>query len=96
MDDLLQIKENSISYFTLKLGNELFASHVMYVVNIVEVPKITKVPKTPEYIKGVINLHGEVLPVIDIHLKFGMEPAQFTSNTCVLVLQEQLEKEVVE
>ena len=80
-----------ISYLTFKLGDELFASNVSKVLNILELTKITKVPKAPAYMKGVINLRGDVLPVIDTRLKFGMEETQFTSSTCILVLIIQFE-----
>ena len=74
------------SYLSFKLGDELFAANVAKVLNILEMVKITKVPKAPEYMKGVINLRGNVLPVIDTRTKFGMTPTEFTKNTCILVL----------
>lgn len=74
------------SYLSFKLGEELFAANVAKVLNILEMVKITKVPKAPEYMKGVINLRGNVLPVIDTRKKFGMTPTEFTKNTCILVL----------
>jgi purine-binding chemotaxis protein CheW len=75
------------SYLSFRIGDELFAAHVKNVLNILELTKITKVPKAPEYLKGVINLRGSVLPVIDSRLKFGMEEIEYTSNTCILVLE---------
>lgn len=77
---------NMNSYLTFKLGDELFAANVSNVLNILEVLKITKVPMAPDYMKGVINLRGEVLPVVDVKVKFGMEETTFTGNTCILVL----------
>ena len=74
------------SYLSFKLGKELFAAHVNNVLNILEMVKITEVPKAPEYMKGVINLRGNVLPVIDTRIKFGMSPTEYTVNTCILVL----------
>lgn len=74
------------SYLTFRLGEEIFAASVGNVLNILEVLKITKVPMAPEYMKGVINLRGEVLPVVDVKVKFGMEETTFTGNTCILVL----------
>jgi purine-binding chemotaxis protein CheW len=74
------------SYLSFKLGDELFAANVAKVLNILEMVKITKVPKAPEYMKGVINLRGNVLPVIDTRIKFGMTPTEFSKNTCILVL----------
>ena len=84
-----------ISYLTFKLGDELFASNVGKVLNILELTRITKVPKAPAYMKGVINLRGDVLPVIDTRLKFGMEETQFTTSTCILVLIIEFEGETI-
>jgi len=75
------------SYLTFKLGKETFGSNVSKVLNILEMPQITEVPQTPDYMVGIMNLRGEVLPVIDSRIKFGMEPTIVTSNTCVLVLE---------
>jgi purine-binding chemotaxis protein CheW len=74
------------SYLSFKLGNEEFAAHASKVLNILEMTNITVVPKSPEYMKGVINLRGTVLPVIDTRIKFGMSPTEYTSNTCIIVL----------
>lgn len=81
------------SYLSFKLGDELFSANVAKVLNILEMVKITKVPKSPEYMKGVINLRGNVLPVIDLKLKFGMEATKKTSNTCILVLDIEIDNE---
>jgi len=56
------------------------------VLNILEMTKITEVPKSPDYMKGVINLRGSVLPVIDTRIKFGMTPTEYTPNTCIVVM----------
>lgn len=74
------------SYLTFKLGEEEFAAHVGKVLNILEMTKITEVPKSPDYMKGVINLRGSVLPVIDTRIKFGMTPTEYTPNTCIVVM----------
>ena len=75
------------SYLTFKIGKEEFGAHVSKVLNILELQKITKVPKSPDYMKGVINLRGMVLPVIDTRVKFDMTPAEFTDNTCIIVME---------
>jgi purine-binding chemotaxis protein CheW len=80
---------NTHTYLTFKLGNEHFASSVNNVLNILELVPITKVPKAPGYMKGVINLRGAVLPVIDTRIKFGMEPTVENANTAILVLSIQ-------
>ena len=79
-------KGNITSYLTFKLGDELYAANVKNVVNIVELSKITKVPKTPEYMLGIVNLRGMVLPVADARKKFGLLQTDYTVNTCILVL----------
>ena len=83
------------SYLSFKLGDEEFAAHVGKVLNILEMTKITEVPKAPVYMKGVINLRGTVLPVIDTRIKFGMSPTIYTTNTCIIVLDINLDGETI-
>ncbi|MBN2273381.1 MAG: chemotaxis protein CheW [Bacteroidales bacterium] len=83
------------SYLTFKLGDEFFAVSVNNVLNILEMTKITKVPQAPAYMKGVINLRGSVLPLVDTRIKFGMTETEYTSNTCILVLEIPMEKDTV-
>ena len=82
---------NSQSYLTFKLDNEIFGSTVNRVLEIIEVPKITKVPKAPVYMRGVINLRGRVLPVIDTRIKFGMPAIEDTVDTCIVVLSIEVD-----
>lgn len=89
------VKTNVNSYLSFKLGDETFASNVSKVLNILEMTKITKVPKAPPYMKGVINLRGSVLPLIDTRIKFGMTETVFTPNTCILVLEIFLNEESI-
>lgn len=81
------------SYLSFKLGDEVFAANVSKVLDILEMTNITKVPKAPPYLKGVINLRGTVLPLIDTRIKFGLSPTEFTPNTCILVLDIKIENE---
>ncbi|MBN1182143.1 MAG: chemotaxis protein CheW [Bacteroidales bacterium] len=83
------------SYLSFKLGDEVFAANVSKVLNILEMTKITKVPQAPDYMKGVINLRGTVLPLVDTRKKFGMPETEFTTNTCILVLDVNLEGDSV-
>ena len=83
------------SYLSFKLENEYFAAHVNNVINILELTDITPVPRSPEYMKGVINLRGTVLPVVDTRLKFGMSATKYTSDTCILVLNVTIDGELV-
>lgn len=84
------------SYLSFKLGDETFAANVSKVLNILEMTKITKVPKAPSYMKGVINLRGTVLPVVDTRVKFGMSATEYTPNTCILVLEVEVEGETMQ
>ncbi|MDD2279203.1 MAG: chemotaxis protein CheW [Bacteroidales bacterium] len=84
------------SYLSFKLGEEEFAAHVGKVLNILEMTRITEVPKAPEYMKGVINLRGIVLPVIDTRIKFGMTPTEYTANTCIIVLDIEVDNETIQ
>jgi purine-binding chemotaxis protein CheW len=83
------------SYLTFKLGDELFGANVAKVLNILEMTKITKVPNAPPYMKGVINLRGSVLPLIDTRIKFDLGETDYTTNTCILVLDIELSGETV-
>jgi len=83
------------SFLSFKLGDEEFAAHVSKVLNILEMTRITEVPKAPEYMKGVINLRGAVLPVIDTRIKFGMPPTPYTTNTCIIVLDIDMDGESI-
>ena len=76
-------------YLTFQLANEEFGIRVVKVREIMGLQDITAVPQTPPHIKGVINLRGKVVPVIDLRLKFGMEAAEYTQRTCIIVAQVQ-------
>ncbi|MBU8891911.1 MAG: chemotaxis protein CheW [Bacteroidales bacterium] len=84
------------SYLSFNLGEEEFAVNVSKVLNILEMLKITEVPKAPEYMKGVINLRGTVLPVVDTRVKFGMTPTEYTSNTCIVVMEIEMDNDTVQ
>jgi purine-binding chemotaxis protein CheW len=81
-----EIYSESNSFLTFNIGKELFAASVTKVLNILELTPITYVPMSPNYMKGVTNLRGIVLPVIDTRIKIGMPPIVYTENTCILVL----------
>ncbi len=82
-------------YLSFRLGEELFAVNVAKVLEILEVTKITKVPKSPDYMRGVINLRGSVLPVIDTRVKFDMSLITDTVNTCIMVLNIQMDNDTL-
>jgi purine-binding chemotaxis protein CheW len=87
--------QESNSYLAFNVGGELFAAHVSKVLNILDKTKITKVPKAPEYMLGVINLRGAVLPVIDARIKFGMPKEEEKSTNCIIVNEILIDNETV-
>ena len=76
-------------YLTFQLAAEEFGIRVLKVREIMGLQQITAVPKTPAHIKGVINLRGKVVPVIDLRLKFGLPAADYTARSCIIVTQVQ-------
>ncbi len=82
-------------YLTFHLANEEFGIRVLKVREIMGLQEITAVPQTPCHIKGVINLRGKVVPVIDLRLKFGLPAAEYTQRTCIIVTQVQGESSAV-
>lgn len=83
----------SRQYLTFRLAKETFAVDVAKVREILDFAAITKVPQTPDFMRGVINLRGSVVPVVDMKLKFGMDPTEKTVNTCIIVLEVIIENE---
>lgn len=82
-------------YLSFKLDDEIFALDVGKVREILEYTTVTKVPQTPPYMGGVINLRGNVVPVIDLRQKFGMSATERTVNTCIIVAEVQCENELL-
>ncbi len=74
-------------YLTFELGHEEFGIQVLKVREIMGILDITAVPQTPIYVKGVINLRGKVIPVVDLRLKFGLQEIEYTQRTCIIVVQ---------
>src|SRR4051812_18929624 len=77
-------------YLTFMLGREEFAIRVLKVREIMRIQEITAVPQTPSYVKGVINLRGKVIPVVDLRLKFSLPEIEYTQRTCIIVVQVQV------
>lgn len=92
----MNTQSQSGSYLTFKLDGEFFAIPVGHVIEIIEVTQITKIPQTSEYIRGVTNLRGSVLPVIETRTKFGLDQIQDTIDTCIIVLTVMYEKEEIQ
>jgi purine-binding chemotaxis protein CheW len=81
------IMENEGKYLTFALGAEEYGLEILKVREIIGYMEITAVPQTPHYVKGVINLRGQVIPVIDLRAKFGMETTEVTEETCIIVVE---------
>ncbi len=85
----------TVQYLTFKLSEEVFALDVAKVREILEFTTIIKVPQTPEFMRGVINLRGGVVPVIDLRLNFGMTRTEQTVDTCIIVVEVTQSGEVL-
>lgn len=83
--------ERAGKYLVFHLGREEFGIRVLKVREIMGVQEITAVPQTPPHVKGVINLRGKVIPVVDLRLKFGLPEVEYTQRTCIIVVQVQTE-----
>ena len=81
-------------YLTFRLGEEMFALDVSQVREILDVTTITKVPRSPAFMRGVINVRGSVVPVVDLSLKFGMEKIERTLDTRIVVMEISLDGEI--
>jgi len=73
-------------FLTFKLGEESFGLEIKYVTEIVGIQPITKIPEVPNYVKGIINLRGKVISVIDVRIKFQKEPVEYDERTCIIVI----------
>jgi purine-binding chemotaxis protein CheW len=80
-------------YLTCKLGNEVFAVDISKVREVLDSTTVTRVPRMPEFMRGVINLRGAVVPVVDLCLKLGMPTSEQTVNTCVIIVEVAVDQE---
>ena len=83
------VAEREGKYLTFSLAREDYGIGILKVKEIIGMVPITSVPQTPDYIKGVINLRGKVIPVIDLRLRFGMQEIDYTERTCIIVIETQ-------
>ena len=81
------IGNNEGKYLTFSLDSEEYGIGILKIKEIIGMMEITPVPKTPEFVKGVINLRGKVIPVIDLRLRFGMSEDDYTERTCIIVVE---------
>lgn len=82
-------------YLTFKLGNEVFAIPVAKVREVLDFTCISKIPKTPDFMSGVINLRGSVVPVVDLRLCLEMAKTEKTNKTCIVVVEMTVESEIL-
>lgn len=89
--DILR-KAKGGKYLSFFLDDEEYGLEILKVVEIIKVMQITKIPKTPMEVRGIINLRGKVFPVLELRLKFDMPTVEYTSETCIIVVQSQNNK----
>lgn len=81
-------------YLTFMLGGEVFAIGILHIKEIIEYGQLTTVPMMPAFIRGVINLRGAVVPVVDLASRFGGKPSQVTRRSCIVILEMDVEDEI--
>ena len=79
--------EKEGKYLTFSMANEEYGIGILKIKEIIGLMPITSVPQTPEFVKGVINLRGKVIPVMDLRLRFGMKAKEYTERTCIIVVE---------
>lgn len=90
VQDLIEEEDTQKGKFlTFSLGNESYGIEIMYVTEIVGIQPITEVPELPEYVKGIINLRGKIIPVMDVRLRFKKQPVDYNDRTCIIVIDIQ-------
>ncbi len=81
------IAEREGKYLTFTLDDEEYGIGILKIKEIIGIMPVTTVPQTPDFVKGVINLRGKVIPVMDLRLRFGMTPIDYTERTCIIVVE---------
>jgi purine-binding chemotaxis protein CheW len=81
------IADREGKYLTFDLAEEGYGIGILKIKEIIGMMPVTKIPKTPEFIKGIINLRGKVIPVMDLRLRFGLEAIDYTDRTCIIVVE---------
>lgn len=87
MEETVEQQEQKGKYVTFRSGGEYFGLKIQYVNEIIVFQEITPIPETANYIKGLINLRGKIIPVIDVRLRFGQPPFTYNDRTCIIVIQ---------
>jgi purine-binding chemotaxis protein CheW len=89
--DVMDVRQTQ--YLSFKLDDEVFGFDIGKVREILDFTTITRVPRSPDFMRGVINLRGSVVPVVDLRLKFGMPKAEKTVNTCIIIVEVTVDNE---
>lgn len=89
-------KEEESQFLTFLSGSEFFGVGILHVKEIKEYSTVTTIPMMPEYVKGVINLRGNVVPIIDLPVRFGREKSSITKRTCVIIVEVEHEEEFMD
>ncbi len=88
IDKALEVEDTQKGKFlTFLLGKEVYAIEIKFVIEIIGIQPITELPQLPEYVKGIINLRGKIIPVIDVRLKFKKKPMEYNDRTCIIVVE---------
>ncbi len=91
MEEIMDIQQQEefeqVQYIVIRYGDEVFGIDIKYVDNIVRMQRITRVPNVASHIKGVLNLRGEVIPVISLRIKMGLEPDEVTKTTRIIIIK---------
>ena len=89
IEEIMEEDTQKGMYMTFKSGREHFGIAVKFVNEIIGIQKITAIPESEEYIKGLINLRGKIIPVIDVRLRFKQEPLEYNDRTCIIIIDVQ-------
>lgn len=86
-EDQMEEDTQKGKYLTFNLDREVYGLEIRLVTEIIGIQPITEIPEVPEYVKGIINLRGKIIPVMDMRLRFKKEPKAYTDRTCVIVIE---------
>jgi purine-binding chemotaxis protein CheW len=88
MENTVELEEDTQKgrFLTFSLGKESYGLEINYVTEIIGIQPITEIPELPDYIKGIINLRGKIIPVMDVRLRFKKAPKEYNDRTCVIVI----------
>ena len=89
MDALRDIADlgEMVQYIVIKLGDERYGIPIKYINNIVKMQQVTRIPKADEFLRGVLNIRGEIVPIMSLRLRMEMEPDEITDQTCIIILK---------